>query len=110
MLAVAPHAAIVGFEPLTLENVRNQVRLVLKTAAKLVAVGRLEVMLKAEVAEDTLRVDKGFRRAQEEARSRGALFGERLLHAVIDESFEKTRGPVPAAIVLEGLLGIPFAF
>ena len=90
MLAIAPHAAIVGLEPLTLKNVSNQVRLVLEAAAKLVAVSRFEVTLKVEVAEDPLGVDKGFRRAKEEARSRGAQFGERLLHAVIHESFEKT--------------------
>ena len=93
MLAIAPHAAIVGLEPLTLENVSNQVRLVLKAAAKLVAVSRLEMMLKVEVAKNPLRVDKGFRRAKEEARSRGAQFGKRLLHAVIDGRFEKTRRP-----------------
>ena len=60
MLAIAPHAAIVGLEPLTHENVSNQVRLVLKAAAELVAVSPLEVTLKVEVAEDTLRVDEGF--------------------------------------------------
>ena len=42
MFAVAPHAAIVGLEPFALENVSNEVRLVLKPAAKLVAIGRLE--------------------------------------------------------------------
>ena len=43
MLAIAPHAAIVGLEPLTLENVSDKVRLVLKAAAKLVAVSPLEM-------------------------------------------------------------------
>ena len=38
MLAITPHAAIVGVELLTLQNMSNEVRLVLKTAAKLVAV------------------------------------------------------------------------
>lgn len=65
MLAIAPHAAIAGLEPLTLENVSDQVRLVLKSAAKLVAVGRLEMMLKAEVAENPLRVYERFRGAKE---------------------------------------------
>ena len=68
MLAIAPHAAIVGLEPLTLEDVTNKVGLVLKAATKLVAIGRLEVPLKVEVAgEDPLGVDQGFRRAKEEA-------------------------------------------
>ena len=57
MLAIAPHAAIVGLEPLTLEDVTNKVGLVLKAATKLVAIGRLEVLLKVEVAEDPLGVD-----------------------------------------------------
>ena len=45
MLAIAPHAAIAGLEPLTLKNVSNQVRLVLKAAAKLVAISPLEVTI-----------------------------------------------------------------
>jgi len=108
MLAIAPHAAIVGLESLTLKNVSNKVRLVLKAAAKLVAIGRLEVTLKVEVAEDPLGVDKGLRRAKEEARSRGAQFSKRLPHPVIDGSFEKTFDRIPAAIDLERLLGITF--
>ena len=60
MLAIAQHAAIVGLEPLTLKNVANQVRLVLKAAAKLVAIGRLKMALKVEVAKDPLGVDEGF--------------------------------------------------
>ncbi len=55
MLAIAPHAAIVGLEPLPLENVGNQLRLVLEAPAKLIAVSRLEVMLKVEMAQDALR-------------------------------------------------------
>ena len=109
MLAIAPHAAIVGLEPLALENVSNQVRLVLKPAAKLVAVSRLEVTLKVEMAEDPLRVDERFRGAKEEARSRGAQFSQRLVHALVDESLEKTFGRIAAAIDLERLLGIAFA-
>ena len=46
MPAIAPHAAIVGLELLALEDVSDQVRFVLKTAAEFVAVRRLEVMLK----------------------------------------------------------------
>src|SRR4029077_19136338 len=87
MLAIAPHAAIVGLEPFTLKNVSNQVRLVLEAAAKLVAIGRLEVMLKVEVGEDPLRVDERFCRAKEEAGPCGAQIGKRLLYAVIDDSF-----------------------
>ena len=109
MLAIAPHAAIVRLEPLTLENVSDQVCLVLKAPAKLVAIGRLEVSLKVEMAEDPLCVDEGFRRAKEEARSRGAQIGKRLLHAVIDDRFEKTIGRIPVAIDLERFLGIAFA-
>lgn len=109
MLAIAPHAAIVGLEPLTLEDVTNKVGLVLKAATKLVAIGRLEVLLKVEVAEDPLGVDKGLRRAKEEARSRGAQFSKRLPHPVIDGSFEKTFDRIPTAIDLERLLGITFA-
>src|ERR1700722_20484701 len=66
-------------------------------------------MLETEVAKYPLRIDEGLRRAQEEARPLGAQFAKRLLHAVIDDSFEKTRRPIPAAIVPEGLLGIAFA-
>ena len=51
MLAVSPHATIVSLKLLALEDVSNQVRLVLKTAAKLIAVGRFKVALKIEVAE-----------------------------------------------------------
>ena len=96
MLAIAPHAAIVGLEPLTLKNVSNQVRLVLEAAAKLVAVSSLEVTLKVEVAEDPLGVDERLCRAKEEARSLGAQFCKRLLDAVVHESFEKTFGRIPA--------------
>ena len=109
MLTIAPHAAIVGLEPLTVKNVSNQVRLVLKAAAELVAIGRLKMTLKVEVAEDPLGVDKGLRRAKEEARSRGAQIGKRLLYAVIDDSFEKTVGRIPAAIDFDRLLWITFA-
>jgi len=109
MLAIAPHAAIVGLEPLTLENVSNQVRLVLEAAAKFVAVRSLEVTRKVEAAKDPLRKDKGFCRAKKEARSRGAQFAKCLLHAVVHESFEKTVGRIPAAIDLERLLGITLA-
>ena len=109
MLAIAPHAAIAGLEPLTLKNVSNQVRLVLKAAAKLVAISPLEVTIEVEVAEDPLRVDQRFGRAKEEARSCGAQIGKRLLHAVIDDSFEKTVGRIPAAIDPERFLWITFA-
>ena len=109
MLAIAPHAAIVGLEPLTLENVGDQLRLVLEAPAKLVAVSRLEVMLKVEMAQDPLGVDKRFCRAKEEARSCGAQFSKRLLHPVIDGRFEKTFDRIPAAIDLERLLGIALA-
>ena len=109
VLAIAPHAAIVGLEPFTLKNVSNQVGLVLKAPAKLVAVGPLEVMLKVEVGKNPLRVDEGFRRAKEEARSRGPQIGKRLLHAVIDDGFEQTLGRVPAAIDLERLLRVTLA-
>jgi len=108
MLAITPHAAIVGLEPLTLKNVSNQVRLVLKAPTKLVAIGRLKMTLKVEVAEDPLGVDQGFGRAEEEARPCGAQIGKRLLYAVIDDGFEKTVGRIPAAIELERLLGIAF--
>ena len=108
MLAIAPHPAIAGIEPLTLEDVSNQVGLVLEAAAKLVAISRLEVMLEAEVAKNPLRVDKGLRRAKEEARSRGPQIGKRLLHAVVDDSFEKTFARVPTAIELERNLRIAF--
>ena len=109
MPAIAPHAAIVGLESLTLKNVSNQVGLVLEAAAELVAVSRLEVMLQAEVAEYPLRVDKGLRRAKEEARSLGAQFGKRLLYAFIDGRFEKTFDRISATIDLERLLWIAFA-
>ena len=109
MLAIAQHAAIVGLEPLTLKNVANQVRLVLKAAAKLVAIGRLKMALKVEVAKDPLGVDEGFRRAKEEARPSAAQIGKRLLYAVIDGSFEKTFDRIPGAINLERLLGIAIA-
>ena len=109
MLAIAPHAAIVGLEPLALENVSDQVRLVLKAPAELVAVGRLEVTLKVEVGEDPLGVDEGLRRAKEEARSRGAQFASASFTPVIDDSLEKTFGRIAAAIDLERLLGIALA-
>ena len=109
MPAIALHAAIVGLELLALEDVSDQVSLVLKASPKLVAVGRLEVMLKTEMAKNPLRVDKGLRRAKEEARSRSPRIGKRLLHAVIDDSFEKTFGRVPTAIELERNLRIAFA-
>src|ERR1700677_3664485 len=109
MLAIAPHAAIVRLEPLALKNVANQVRLILKAAAKLVAIGRLKMTLKVEMAEDPLRVDEGFRRAKKEARPRGAQIGKRLLHAVVHDSFEKTVGRIPATIDLERLLWITLA-
>ena len=109
MLAIAPHAAIIGLELLALENVGNQVRLVLEAAAKLVAVSPLEMTRKVEMAEDPLRVDLRFGRAKEQARSCAAQFGKRLLDAVIDESFEKTVGRIPVAIDLERFLGITLA-
>ena len=109
VLAVPPHAAIVSLEPFTLENVSNQVRLVLKAAAKLVAIGCVKVTLKVEAAENPLRVDEGFCGAEEEARSRGAQLGKRLLHAVIDVGFKETFGRIPAAVDLKRLLGITFA-
>ena len=109
MLAIAPHAAIVGLEPLTLKNVSNQVCLVLEAAAELVAVGPLEVTLKVEVAEDPLGVDERLCRAKEEARSCGAQFSERLLYPIVHDGFEKTVDRIPAAIDLERLLRITFA-
>ena len=50
VLTIAPHAAIVGLEPFMLKNVSNQIRFVLKAAAKLVAIGRLKNTLKVEMA------------------------------------------------------------
>ncbi len=109
MLAIAPHAAIVGLKPLAFENVSDEVRLVLKPAAKLVAVSRLEVTLEVEMGEDPLRVDEGFRGAKEEARSRGAELSQRFVYALVDESLEQPFGRIAAAIDLERLLGIAFA-
>ena len=39
----------------------------------------------------------------------GAQIGKRLLYAVIDDSFEKTVGRIPAAIDFDRLLWITFA-
>jgi len=108
MPAIAPHAAIVGLELLALEDVSDQVSLVLKTAAEFVAVRRLEVMLKTEMAKNPLRVDQGFRCAKEQPRSCTAQFRKRLLYAVVDDSFEKTFARVPTAIELERNLRIAF--
>jgi hypothetical protein len=89
--------------------VSNQIRLVLETSAKLIAVGRLEMMIEAEVAKDPRRVDKGLGCAKKEARPRCAQFGKRLPHSVIDGRFEKTLDRIPAAIDLESLLRIGVA-
>ena len=106
VLAVAPHDAGPGREPLFGEDVGDEVALVVEPAVEFGAVGGVETAAEIEALEDADRVDAGLRGAQHEARAGGGQRVQRLRDAVVDGSLEQPGGAVARAIDFERRLGL----
>ena len=78
VLAIAPHRAGFGREPLLGEDMGDEVALVVETPVEFRAVSRVEMRGEAEAVEDADRIDAGLRCAKNQARAATFQRVERL--------------------------------